>query len=267
MCLKPIEIYDRHTDTTKYASCRKCSECLQVRANEWALRGYFELAQHGNNCFITLTYKNNPIHLIKKDMQDFIKRLRKKIDPLKIKYFSCGEYGDRNLRPHFHIIIFGYDFRDKRMVKMSSSGKAIYSSTQLDKLWPKGIAVLQDANENTVRYSALYAAKKKQDLPKHLQKFPEFNTMSQNLGIELMLKKMETYLKTDQIYMNGFAYKIPNIVLEKYYKKKYGLGYYMDHVETYKTEMRNYHFPNQQIRETKRRLSEKRKLHQKLKEL
>jgi hypothetical protein len=30
-----------------------------------------------------------------------MKRLRKKISPLKIRFFHCGEYGDKTRRPHY----------------------------------------------------------------------------------------------------------------------------------------------------------------------
>jgi hypothetical protein len=44
--------------------------------------------------------------------QKFMKRLRDRIKPLKIRFFHCGEYGDLTRRPHYHALIFGYDFPD-----------------------------------------------------------------------------------------------------------------------------------------------------------
>ena len=284
MCYKPIQIYDKNTDSYIKASCRKCLECMQVRANEWALRGHFELLEHKENCFITLTYANNPVRLHKEHMQLFIKRLRKSLPKdKKIKYFSCGEYGDQQMRPHYHIIIFGHDFDDKRFVKMSKSDIPIYESKQLNKLWEYGITTLQNANVNTIRYSALYSTKLKQDLPENLKKYPEFNTMSQNLGIESILKNMDTYIKTDQIYLDGFAYMIPNIILQKYYIKKYGLvdhknvidingeqitqyTTYLDYVQEYKTE-RNFRYNSKEQLLIRERLSQKKLLHTKLRQL
>ena len=39
----------------------------------------------------------------------------------KIRYFACGEYGDRTARPHYHAIVFGLSLSsdDKQMVKDS----------------------------------------------------------------------------------------------------------------------------------------------------
>lgn len=226
MCYNPIEILTpfkqiKNTYYVKKVSCRKCIECLQVRANEWGVRCHFELLKHKQNCFITLTYndENNPTVLDKQEMQRFLKRLRKKIAPKKIKYFSCGEYGDQKLRPHYHIIIFGYDFQDKQYHGLSPSGKAMFTSEQLRELWPHGNNIVQEANMRTVQYSAKYSTKQKKDLPYPLSEFPEYNTMSQNLGIESALEKIHTYMKTDEIYIDGFKYIIPRIIIERYMQR------------------------------------------------
>ena len=62
--------------------CGRCEECRIAKANEWATRMTEEAKLHKENCFITLTYNNeNPPKyksLIKKELQDFFKRLRKK---------------------------------------------------------------------------------------------------------------------------------------------------------------------------------------------
>lgn len=269
MCYQPIIIYDKKGDDHKIASCRKCLECMQVRANEWALRGHFELAEHSQNCFLTLTYEDNPIHLIKEDLQNFIKRLRKKIEPIKIKYFSCGEYGDHNYRPHYHIIIFGYDFDDRVMLRKSQSDIPIYESKELSELWSHGLAIRQEANANTIRYSAKYSTKLKQNLPKQLKDYPEFNTMSQNLGIEPIMRKMETYLKTDQIYIDGFSYQIPEIILQKYVKLNQNRWDESpdDIIANYKSEIRNNTFTGRKHNEIKERLAIKKKQFTKLRQL
>jgi len=238
-------------------SCRKCSECMQVRANEWGVRCHHELMEHEENCFLTLTYENNPIRLHKEHLQKFIKRLRKKIYPRQIKYFSCGEYGDHELRPHYHIIIFGYDFQDKEYWKRSKSGKAIFTSKELEKLWGFGYCTVQEANKQTAMYSAKYSTKLKTDLPVHLERWPEFNTMSKNLGIKGIMQNIEKYLETKEVYLDGFAYQIPRICLEKYCddngldKKSFMQDYWDDRVCRTASEL-----------ETRRRLAKKKKLHQ-----
>ena len=58
--------------------------------------------------FITLTYNNENLppgdELCKRDLQLFIKRLRK-VNP-GIRYFAIGEYGEEGKRPHYHAVIF-----------------------------------------------------------------------------------------------------------------------------------------------------------------
>jgi hypothetical protein len=47
--------------------------------------------------------------------------MKKKISPLKIRFFHCGEYGDKTRRPHYHALIFGYGFPDKVLFKKQKS--------------------------------------------------------------------------------------------------------------------------------------------------
>lgn len=94
--------------------CGKCIACRARQRNQWVIRLEEEL-KHSSSCiFITLTYDNDhytlgnkgfPV-LSKRDVQLFLKRLRKKLGSNKIRYFICGEYGPTTLRPHYHGLIF-----------------------------------------------------------------------------------------------------------------------------------------------------------------
>ena len=102
-----------------------CGQCIGCRLNysrNWAIRCVHESSLHEHNCFITLTYndENLPLNgsLDLKHFQDFMKRLRKKVS-VPIRYFHCGEYGSRLQRPHYHLLLFGLDFPDKKFWKMS----------------------------------------------------------------------------------------------------------------------------------------------------
>ena len=71
-----------------------------------------EAGQHTDNAFVTLTYADDQLpdgnSLCPEDVTKFLKRLRKRIDPVKIRYFLCGEYGEGSTsRPHYHLILFG----------------------------------------------------------------------------------------------------------------------------------------------------------------
>lgn len=222
MCYQPITIKN-----PKYGmpgemqylvvNCRKCLECRQKRANEWALRCMAEMHEHEKSCFITLTYEDNPIWLQKRDLQLFLKRLRKHAEPSRIKFFSCGEYGTLHHRPHYHLIIFGYDFDDKYLWSKSARGHTIYRSNTLEQLWKFGNSTVQDVTIDSCAYSALYSSPQVHEMPVYLRNVPEFNLMSKNLGSKYLLDNMETYLQTDEIWQDGKAHQIPQYILNKYF--------------------------------------------------
>ena len=105
-------------------------------------------------------------------------------------------------------------------------------------------------------------------MPKYLQECPEFNTMSQNLGIDPILDRMNVFAQTDEIYIDGFAYKIPDIILDKYALKiNNGIYHKRDEwVENYKNK-RQYKFRDSKQRSDAKRLAEKKKMFTKLRYL
>lgn len=115
-CFEPISIprpngrgkADRIT-----VPCGKCAACLTNRRNDWSRRLAFEHENSTSAYFVTLTYDDDNIvygayygTLIKKHLQDYIKRIRDAIKPDKIRYYAVGEYGTATKRPHYHILIF-----------------------------------------------------------------------------------------------------------------------------------------------------------------
>lgn len=231
MCTNPVYLKNQ----TMFVNCRKCSECKLARAKEWACRLHYELKNHEKACFITLTYDNAHYKrlLDKADLQKFIKRLRSQIHPVKIKYFACGEYGDRTWRPHFHAIIFGYDFADKVKRGKSKKGYPLYQSPELAKLWQYGFHTIQDVSLATCVYTALYTGKSKNQLPKMLKSAPEFNTMSQGLGVDAIIDDYDRLKKTDQIWIDGQSYTIPQAVLNKLFITRDKDGCIVEKAEEY----------------------------------
>jgi len=71
-----------------------------------------EMAQYQDNAFLTLTYAEE--HLPKggtlepRHLQLFFKKLRKIVEPTRIRFFAVGEYGTRTKRPHYHCALFNY---------------------------------------------------------------------------------------------------------------------------------------------------------------
>lgn len=193
--------------------CGKCIGCRLARSADWANRCIVESLEHEQNCFVTLTYSNDnlppckhnclyisddesgegfigdsPIHpLVKRDLQLFMKRLRDKIYPQKVRFFACGEYGPKSLRPHYHLILFGYDFTDKIYLKCNDLGQPLYTSPTLEKLWGKGFVSIGQADWNACAYVARYIMKKQlgegSEVYDRLDYEPEFVLMSRKPGI------------------------------------------------------------------------------------
>jgi hypothetical protein len=197
---------------------------------------------HEHNAFITLTYndENLPVdHSIhKEELQKFFKRLRKNTG-VKIRYFACGEYGSKKktFRPHYHAVIFGYDFPDKRLWS-KKRGNLLYTSKILDKAWQhKGWASIGDVTFESAAYVARYTMKKRKGDPeaqtkdgrlnKHyyqiidfdtgevmFQVEPEFCLMSRNPGLgSTWLAKYKGDVEKDFLtLLDGSKHAIP-----KYY--------------------------------------------------
>lgn len=77
------------------------------------LLGEFQLTESQVSLLKKKVYLFGDIpYLRKKDLQDFLKRLRyyvSKKTSSKIRYFACGEYGPVHFRPHFHLLLFVND--------------------------------------------------------------------------------------------------------------------------------------------------------------
>lgn len=174
-----------YTDRPMVVPCGRCIGCRLERSRQWALRCMHEAQLHQANCFLTLTYddENLPpdMSLNKKHVQDFLKRLRKSIAPRRISFFHCGEYGDTTLRPHYHMLVFGYDFPDKTVYKRTPDGGTLWKSSTLDGLWKFGFCVIGPLNFETAAYTARYSLKKitGEKAEAHYQgRLPEYVTMS-----------------------------------------------------------------------------------------
>lgn len=174
-CFKPLTAYRKsgngeivfHDDgNSDYIelSCGRCIGCRLKYSREWAVRCVNEASTHQDNCFITLTYspENLPpdAGLVKRDFQLFMKRLRKANPDRKIRYYMCGEYGDQNNRPHYHAILFNYNFDDWHYLFPSPSGEPIYTSPRLEKIWGLGFVTLGTVSFESAAYVARYCLKK-----------------------------------------------------------------------------------------------------------
>ena len=85
---KKGELYELGT----YSKCGCCEQCINDKMNNWVVRNYWESKRHVRKSFITVTYEENPYILVKKDFQDFLKRLRIHLDRStgeKVRFFEA----------------------------------------------------------------------------------------------------------------------------------------------------------------------------------
>lgn len=172
--------------------CGQCIGCRLSRAQMWSVRCVHEAQMHESSIFLTLTYSDDFLpgpSLLYLDFQLFMKRLRKEYGP--VRFFMCGEYGEENLRPHFHAILFGIHVGDGK--KFDDTLK---TSATIDRIWGKGFAPFGDVTADSAQYVARYSVKKVTGEPakEHYSRVdsrsgeivdcvPEFGRMSLRPGI------------------------------------------------------------------------------------
>lgn len=245
-CYAPIQGYRTRTGQITHSkhkawsslskqtiSCKQCVGCRLENARQWAIRIMHEASlTPDNNSFITLTYDNQHLpqdkSLDKKHFQDFMKRFREKFAPKKIRFFHCGEYGEKYGRPHYHAIIFNHSFDDKYQWKLSN-GLPLYRSPSLESLWTFGHSSVGAVTFESASYVARYVMKKVTgdladihylDLDTGVIKQPEYTTMSRRPGIarKWIEQYMEDTYKNDSVIMRKRELQPP-----KYYDKIFQL--------------------------------------------
>lgn len=221
----------RH-DTVKELSlpCGRCIGCKLERSRQWAMRCMHEASLHKQNCFITLTYRDEDLpdrsQLEYAPFQRFMKRLRKAYAPDHVGFYMCGEYGSHTWRPHFHACLFNCDFPDKRLISSSDQIK-LYTSPTLERLWPYGLSSIGALTFESAAYVARYCVQKRTgsisqfwyartDAKGPYLLNPEFNHMSLKPGIgrDFANKWFKDIYTFDQVIVNGHACAPP-----KYYDK------------------------------------------------
>lgn len=219
-CQNPIIIRERGKDVPAFkrdyitVPCGRCFNCQMNKASQWARRIMDEARMHDDNCFITLTYNEEHLPrvsdtqgtLVKRDLQNFMKRLRKALSPCKVRFFACGEYGEQYARPHYHIIGFGVSDRQIRI---------------LENCWPYGFVSVGSLTYGSACYVARYTTKlltgDKKKLYKKYNILPEFALMSRRPGIGVpFLDKVSSFAKSHRYLRNGeYKQAIPRLYRSK----------------------------------------------------
>lgn len=217
--------------------CGQCIECRLDYGRQWAIRLEKENKCHDVSTFITLTYDDDNLpadgSLVKEDLQAFHKRLHNRLlrkRGVGIRYYGAGEYGATFGRPHYHSIIFGYDFPDKKWYKDNDRGEPIYVSEFLRELWPAGRNGVGMVTFDSCMYVAGYVCNKiseghdDQSRERFARKYgryssdgrfyllqPEFSHMSRDPGIgaPYFQKFGSEVYRDDTVVVNGVSVRPP----------------------------------------------------------
>jgi hypothetical protein len=222
--------------------CGQCIGCRLERSRQWAVRCVHEASLHERNCFITLTY--DPDHLpengtlVMEHFQLFMKRLRKEFGA-GIRFFHCGEYGEKQGRPHYHAALFNFDFPDKVFLRRTPRGDVCWSSASLQRLWGKGRTELGSLTFESAAYIARYITKKQlgKGAQAHYEgRKPEYTTMSRKPGIgKGWLEKW-----TADVYpVDRVVLKRGGRMIEMRPPRFYDVSFELDDPETFATVKRN----------------------------
>lgn len=218
-----------HSGIPVVIACQQCVNCRVQRAAAGAIRCVHESKSHEVNSFVTLTYSPENIPesggLCHRDFQLFMKRVRRywerncgNYDP-KIKMVMSGEYGEVSNRAHYHALLFGCDFSDRKFYKKTKTGDTLYTSAVLDDCWKLGHATVGDVTYESARYVCGYVLKKilGKDADDHyMGRRPDYITWGNGIGSDWFQSFGAASYDHDNVVINGQKMPIP-----RYYDTKF----------------------------------------------
>lgn len=239
-CVSPVILKNQSARLlrTIEVPCGKCVPCLEQRRAQWSIRLREELKNSVSSLWLTLTYseENLPFSeetgeptLSKRDLQLFLKRLRKYLDkgriiydfenkPIKssknsqkIRYFACGEYGSKFDRPHYHIMLFNVDVKNEYLVNLAWSVK------KEKLLTPIGRVDFGSVTDASIHYTAGYILQQYESDFEGRQK--PFILHSIGIGKDYFTDEKISWHKNslNTCYNTREGYKFP---LPRYYQEK-----------------------------------------------
>lgn len=176
MCSRPME-----KDGNTFA-CRTCNECVAARRNSWVGRAMMERATAPFTYAVTLTYaddtefqRDGARFFRYSDVRLWLANIRRAVEyhhpelSSAVRFIACGEQGDLRGRCHWHVILFSHvDLRtigsyegpsgpvDLADIVTEYGGKA---KRRRWSLWPHGFVVVQQPDEEGIKYALTYALK------------------------------------------------------------------------------------------------------------
>lgn len=203
MCLNPISIRSKAVDAKPGARqlvrCNKCEECLKENQREWIYRLESEEQTSQHSLFGTLTYspryvpfieygtgeiytyeyglKHKPLSdcemsICPEDLQKYWKRVRKALNGVSLKHYTCMEYGDQFDRPHAHYAIFYDDVPPWMMESI------------LEKSWYQGYVDFEPLCDSRIKYVTKYLKKGDAEAAPTALSLPPRSLKSHGLGVK-----------------------------------------------------------------------------------
>ena len=153
-----------------------------------------------------------------RDFQLFMKRLRAESE-FKFKMVMCGEYGESTNRPHYHALLFGCDFSDRKFYKKTAQGHRLDTSELLEDVWRLGLCTVGDVTYQSCRYVTGYIHKKikgKAADDHYAGRRPEYIVWSNGIGSQFLAAHGAQLYANDFAVMEGAKMKLP-----RYYDLSY----------------------------------------------
>lgn len=201
--------------------CGKCPACLANIRQEWTFRLNSEFLACSFGLFVTLTYDDehlpHDLSVNKRDVQLFLKRLRKELGNRSFRYFVTAEYGDNTHRPHYHgLFFFSFPFSSK-----------IYD--QITRNWQNGFCDFGDIEPASVAYCTKYCMK--QTVVPDDRK-PVFRLMSRNpaIGSNYLEKNAAYHVESMNLSRASLPWctsRLPRLFRDKL-KDNFTSNYYLD---------------------------------------
>ena len=172
-------------------------------------------------------------------LQLFLKNLRRSQQyhyGKQFRFYACGEYGTKTMRPHFHIILYGLHLSEPTddTWKKSMSGYYVWEDKYLEKIWKNGNVIVGRVTYNSCEYVARYMLKKQKG---HYGQFYEtFNiepeacrmSLKPGIGMNYYEKHRNLIYKYDEIHVatekHGLTFKPP---------RKFDKAYQEEHPDYY----------------------------------
>lgn len=236
-CVSPFHV----PKTDYYVPCGRCMQCRIAKQSQLTFLSQRELLTDVypkglGASFVTLTYNEDSVpfcntsgmvryssilknpkkfeskpyfmSLYKKDLQDFMKRVRRSMQyhniDVPFRFLASGEFGDSTARPHYHLVFFGLS--------------DVLARSVVRKNWPYGFIDVGPLSAGGLRYVCKYITKKYDSYNMYLHEkslgvTSPFLTHSQRLGHNWILAHLDQIVDSDYTFIfNGSRCLYPKAV-------------------------------------------------------